>query len=348
VAAELLAARADAPAVAERHARHYTAMAGGTDWPVAGQARWAQRLGRDQENIRTAIEWSFGHDIGPLPHVFRILWLYWQITDRMPEGRAWVTQLEGRIDALDEAGRAELVFTAGVTAVEVGDDAAGLAAIEPLDALVADIDDPYLVSAAQLARSWILPIHDDLDAALAAAAAALDGFRRQGVPFLAFAGLTVGMLELRLGDPASARTHLEEVHALGQQYGNQWLESAAQTQLATLAIAEGRFDVARRLLAGSVAGSDDVDLSTLIATFALVARAELALAEGDAEAAATALGAVDGLRARSGLRPWPLTRRSEAALAARVASALEPDVDAAARSAGAALTRRSSIDLVRH
>ena len=48
----------------------------------------------------------------------------------------------------------------------------------------------------QLADSWVLPIVDDLDGALQAAVTALEGFREQDDPFMAWAALTVGLLEM--------------------------------------------------------------------------------------------------------------------------------------------------------
>jgi hypothetical protein len=103
------------------------------------------------------------HDITPRPHIFRILWLFWQMRGRMPEGRAWIDEVQLRADALDERAQAELLFTSAVTAVEVGDDDSALAAVEGLKRLQGRIGDPYLESAAHLAVSWILPIVDDFD-----------------------------------------------------------------------------------------------------------------------------------------------------------------------------------------
>ena len=72
------------------------------------------------------------HDIAPLPHLFRILWLFWQMQDRMPEGRAWIEELLLRADALDDRGHAELLFIWAITATEVGDDDAALAALDAI------------------------------------------------------------------------------------------------------------------------------------------------------------------------------------------------------------------------
>jgi predicted ATPase len=347
LAAERLAAREDRADVERRHAEHFGALVENADWPAERHGEWADRLRTEEENLRVAIRWFLAHDIAPLPHVFRILWLYWQMRGRMPEGRAWIGEVQRRAEDLDDRARAELLFTSAVTAVEVGDDDSALAAVDGLRRLAGRMDDPYLESAAELAISWILPIVDDLAGALRAASTALEGFRRQDEPFLAFAALTVGMVELALGRDEAARAHLTEVVELGGRFGNDWLESTARTQLAVLAVRSGRPDEARDLLVRSVDAGDDADVSTLSLTFSLVATAALALADGDAPRAATALGAADGVRRRAGLRAWPSTRRGEAELAGRVQGELAVEDHRAAVAAGAALDHREAVALVR-
>ena len=346
-AAERLAASADLADVERRHAGYFGAIVENADWPAERQAEWADRLRTEEENLRVAIRWFLTHDIAPLPHIFRILWLFWQMRGRMPEGRAWIDEVQLRADALDDRARAELLFTSAVTAVEVGDDDSALASVDGLRRLEGRINDPYLESAAQLAISWILPIVDDFDGALQTASTALDGFRRQNEPFMVFAALTVGMVEATLGKDEVARAHLGEVNALGSQFDNNWLESTARTQLAALAVRSGRLDEARALLIASVDASEDSEVSTLTLTFSLVASAQLALAQGDARRAATALGAADGLRRRAGLRAWPSTRRAEAELITRVAQEIGAQDYEADFAAGAELNHREAVSLVR-
>ena len=164
---------------------------------------------------------------------------------------------------------------------------------------------------------------------------------------MAFAALTVGMVEMALGRDEDARAHLTEVNELGGQFDNNWLRSTARTQLARLAVRSGRLDEARALLVESVDASDDTEVSTLTLTFALVASAQLAHAHGDARRAATALGAADGLRRRGGLRAWPSTRHGEAELVTRVAQEIDAEDYDDAFAAGAELGHREAVTLVR-
>ena len=220
----------------------------------------------------------------------------------MHEGRAWIQELLLRADALEDRSHAEVLLIAAATAVEVGDDDSSQVAADGIERLKERTHDPYLESAAELAASWILPLADEFDDALDAASTALGGFREQNEPLVAWAALTVGLLEMALGRLDAARERLVEADELGGRSGNKWLESGARTQLARLAVRAGDLEEARGHLATSVAAREDAELSTQTVTFALVALAELALAEGHGRRAAMALGAADGLRRRAGLR----------------------------------------------
>jgi len=347
LAAERLAAGADRADVERRHAEYFRVLVENADWPTERQAEWAERLRIEEGNLRIAVRWFFTHDIAPLPHMFRILWLFWQMCDRILEGRAWIRELLMRADELDEHAQVELLLLSAVTAVEVGDDDGAVAAFEGLERLDGRIADPYLESAARLAVSWIRPIVDDFDGALEAAQAALDGFHRQNEPFTAWAALTVGLLELRLGRHEAARAHLDETRELGGRFGNRWLASVARTQLTSLAVRTGHLDEARALLVESMVASEDTAISIQTLTFCLIAFAELALEVGDPRQAALALGAADGLRQRAGLRAWPSTRRGEAELAARVAGQLGPQDFQKDFAAGSRFNGPDAIALVR-
>jgi predicted ATPase len=347
LAAERLAAGDDQTAVERRHATYFGALVGNADWPQERQAEWAARMRAEEGNLRVAIRWFLVHDIAPLPHVFRILWLFWQMRDRMPEGRAWIQELELRSDELDDRGRVELSLISAVTAVEVGDDAAALTTLERIRRLEGRIHDPHLESAAHLAVSWVLPLVNDFEGALRAAATARDGFRERNEPFLGWAALTVGLLEGTLGRHEAALASLTEASELGRRFGNHWLKASARTQLAALAVRAGRLDDARAHLVGSVPASGESELGIQPLTFSLVAGARLALAEGDARRAALSLGAADGLRQRAGLRAWPSMRSDEAELVARVARGLEPGLFKDAFAVGAELGRRDAVALVR-
>ncbi len=348
IAAELLSAREDHADVERRHATYYRDLVVSMNWPEDRQSEWAERLLLDEQNIRAAIHWFLAHDVTPLPHLFRSLWLYWQMQDRMPDGRKWINELLEKVDSFDPQSRVELLLTSAMTAVEVGDDETALAAADAIERLEEPIDDPFLANSAQLALAWVRPIEDDDERALRSAVAAYDGYLAQDEAVGASgAAMSAGMLSMNLGRYDEARDWFAEVERLGGQSGNNWLEQGTRTQLARLEIASGNLDEARRLVESSLAVDDVTELSTYTLAFALVSFAQLAMAEGRPERAALALGVADGLRTRAGLRTWPSARRHEAALLAQVRAALEPSGFETAFAEGAELDPAGAVALIR-
>ena len=114
--AERLAARPDAAEVDRRHAGYYRALAEQADRPLrtAGQGEWLRRLQAEAGNLAAAVRWYLAHDRGPLPHLFRVLWLFWSRRDLERQARPWVEQMLPAADALDPQARAELAWIAAV------------------------------------------------------------------------------------------------------------------------------------------------------------------------------------------------------------------------------------------
>ncbi|GAA2013100.1 DUF4062 domain-containing protein [Microbacterium ulmi] len=332
-----------------RHAEHFASVIDTDDVPADLTTPWSESVRRDEENIRLAIEWFFRHDVLRLPHLLRSLWLYWQTSDRLIEGRQWIRQLEtiAAGPAWDDRAHAEILFTQAVTGVAVGDDAGAIAAVDQIPAVLGRIDEPALRNALQLATSWSLPIRDDFDGALAAASTAYDGFAAHDDAFVAFAALTVGMLQAAVGRDGEARRFLEEANDLGARFGNLWLTSSARTQCAILDVHAGDLDGVRETLAGVLDELEGPQLGTITACFCLVALADLAAAEGRPADAAEALGTVEALRSRAGLLAWPIARRGEAALRDRVVGHAGAEGLAAARRSAADLRPHDAIAIVR-
>src|SRR5262245_3102319 len=157
---ERLRARADVAEVRRRHADHYRDLAEQADRPLrgVGHNEWLERLQIEAANLVAAVRFYLAHDPAPLPHLFRIMWSFWELRDRMREARAWVEQLLPAADSLDLQARAELQWAAVVTAIEVGDDAATLSARARLGAMLDGIEDPFLHAVSLLVMAWASPI----------------------------------------------------------------------------------------------------------------------------------------------------------------------------------------------
>jgi predicted ATPase len=347
-AAERLAARPDAAEVGRRHAGFYRTLAEQADRPLrgVGPGVWLERLDAEAGNLTAAVRWYLAHDPGPLPHLFRVLWLFWMQRDLEGQARSWVEQFRHAAGPLDVQARAELALVEAVIAVHTGDDTAALAARQRLAPLLAGIGDPFLHAACQLAMAWSLPIAGDLDGALREAAVSLQELRGHDEPvFTAIAEFTTGSLEMALGRYDDALRHLREARGLAERPGRDWLLAGVPVQLGVLAVLRGRLDEARALLEEAL----DLSLaarSTPFVTLCLAAYARLALAEGDPERAAQLKGAAEGLRQRVGLPAWPDQRRLEEELVAQIREKLSAAQFDQAFAAGSGLTQRQAINIV--
>jgi predicted ATPase len=347
--AERLAARPDAQEVGRRHAGYYRALAEQADRPLrgTGQGEWLERLDGEAGNLATAVRWYLAHDRGPLPHLFRVLCLFWTQRDLEREGRSWVEQLLPAAGTLDPQPRAELALAASVTAVNTGDDTAALAARQRLAPLLAGIQDPFLHAASQLALAWTLPVVGDFDGALQEVTVALQELRGQDEPvYTAIAAFIAGSLDTALGRYDDALRHLREARELAERSGGHWLTAGPRVQLGILDVLRGRPDDARPLLDEALDRSLAAG-STPFVTLCLVAYAWLAFADGDPERAARLEGAAEGLRQRVGLSAWPHLRRLEADLVAQVRQRLGDSQFDQVFAAGSQLTQRQAVDIVR-
>ena len=343
--AERLAVRPDAVEVGRRHAGDYRALAERADRPLrgVGQGEWTERLQAEAGNLAAAVHWYLAHDPEPLPHLFRVLWQFWDLEDHLGEVRPWIEQLLPTADTLDPQARAELLWTAAVTAVEVGDDPAALSARQRLEPLLDGIDDPFLQAVCQQALAWTSAIADDVDSALREASASLAGLRGQDEPvWTALAGLTLGGLETTLGRYDDALGHLTEMRDLTKQFGDAWPAAYSWVYLGTLALVQGRLQEAKALLDEAL-GLSLAGQSTRSVTLCLAAFAQWALAASDPEWAALLAGAAEGLRRRAGISTWPIMRQVEAELVAQARQALGADRFDQVFAAGARLTQREAV-----
>jgi hypothetical protein len=347
--AERLAARPDAAEVARRHAGYYRELATQVDRLLrgAGQDEWAEQLQAETGNLAAAVRWYLANDREPLPHLLRVLWLFWELQDHMAELHGWVGQLLPTVGTLAPQARAELLFTAAVTGVEVGDDPAALSARQRLAPLLDGIDDPFLRASCQLALAWTSTIAGDLDGALREASASLAGLRGQDEPFwTASAGLTVGSLEATVGRHDDALHHLTEVRDLAGRFDNPWIAAIGRVGLGTLALERGELEEAHALLDEAL-GLSLAAHSTRSVTLCLTAFARWALMAGDSERAALVAGAAEGLRRRAGLRTWPILRQGEADLVDQARQALGADRFDQVFATGTRLTQREAVAAVR-
>jgi predicted ATPase len=350
--AERLAARSDVAEIGRRHADYYRALAERADRPLRGLAQdhAAEGLEPEAANLAAAVDWYLAHDRTPLPHLFRVLWLFWGLHDHLGEARGWIDQMLPTADSLEPHAQAELVWTAAVTNVEVvGGDLATMAeASQRLESLLASIrDDPYLHTVAQVAMAGIATVAGDFDAALRTELTCLEELRGQDEPYwTTVAFITCGLVETVMGRPEAALGYLREGRALAGRFDHAGLSAWSQVQLGLLALARGQPEEARALLEEGLELSLAAH-STRNLTLCLTAFAQLALVQGDGELAALLAGAAAGLRQRVGLRAWPPQQQGEAQMVDHIRQMLAADRFDQHFAAGVRLNRLQAIAALR-
>jgi predicted ATPase len=290
--AERLAARPDVAEIGRRHADYYRALAQGADRPLRGldQDHAAEGLEAEAANLAAAVDWYLAHDRGPLPHLFRVLWLFWGLRDHMGEARGWIDQLLPAADSWEPYAQAELLWTAATTALEVVGEDQATQASQRLESLLAGIRDPYLHAVSRLAMAGISAAVGDFEGGLREESASLEELRGQDEPYwTTVATLTYGLMETAMGRLEAALGHLRDARALAERFDHAGLSAWSQVQLGLLALVRGRPEEARALL------DEGLELSlathsTRNVTLCLTAFAQLAFVQGEGERAALLAG----------------------------------------------------------
>jgi len=348
--AEQLAARPDAARIHGRHAGYYQALAGQADRPLrgAGQNQWLERLEAEAGNLAASVRWHLAHDLSPLPHTFRILWLFWSLWDHLAQARAWVDQLVPAVGSLDPEAQAELLWTAAVTANQVGDHAAAVAASQRLASLLPRVDDPFLRAVSRMALGWASMIAGDLDGGFRHASDSLGELHSQDEPYwTAVAVLSVGSVQAAMGRDDDAVRQFSQARDLADRFGYHWLATSSRVQLGTLHALRGRLGQARNVLDEAL----DLSLaarSTSLVILCLAAYARLAFGAGDLEQTALLEGAADSLRRRVGLRAWPMLRPTETELMTQLRQALGAGRLDQSLAAGSRLSQQQAVAAIRN
>jgi class 3 adenylate cyclase/tetratricopeptide (TPR) repeat protein len=203
---------------------------------------------------------------------------------------------------------------------------------EALDAIEREQPGPYLAASVDNGRSEVARLDGRLREARRLAQRASEGFRSLGLPEMEAAyEQGRGWLELSVGDPAGALAALQRSDAILAQLGERALRSTTQAHLAQAHWRLGNTDAAIAAIELSDELGAPEDVVNLIITHGI--RAQLALADGDGEAAERwAQSAVD----RASLTDNPVIQANPKLDLARILIALERP-DEAVREARAAL-----------
>ena len=242
----------DGPAIRQRHALHWAAIAAGSEQGLAGPdaADWTSRLEASVADLHVALYWADEQaDIDLGLDISASLWRWWLVSGRLAVGRNWLARfltLAGpRTD--ERAGRA--LCSAAVLAAENGDYAEAIRTAE----LAIGIFEPLGLKQRMTLAATVLGSANRYlghhEAARAGFQAAMDlraelGDRRG----MSVAINNMALLELDDGNLARARELFEQSLAIKREFGEQRSIAIGLANLADVLIRGARWDAADDVL----------------------------------------------------------------------------------------------------
>jgi predicted ATPase/class 3 adenylate cyclase len=233
-----------------RHRDWYLAMVARAEpefFRGAESADWLQRLDREHDNLRAALQWSLdepGEEREGL-HLAAGLWRFWEIHGHLAEGRAWLEHFleatSGEVSPL----RADAYTGAGILAFMLGDQAGASELHERSLELHRQVGDPdgIAFAANNLANAAVLS--GDYAAARQLYESVLPWSRERGDPrVIGFSLVNMAEAVALDGDPEQARSQYDEAIAEFRRAGDRWGEALALDSLGVMLQRQGRHEEA--------------------------------------------------------------------------------------------------------
>jgi predicted ATPase/DNA-binding SARP family transcriptional activator len=123
-AVERLEASGESDALHRRHAAFYLELAEAAERKVqdATQDIWIERLERDHDNLRAALDWTLaGGDLEVGTRLASALWPFWWMRGYGSEGRMWLEEALRQSDHVAPATRAKIFLVGGSVSVQKDD-----------------------------------------------------------------------------------------------------------------------------------------------------------------------------------------------------------------------------------
>jgi predicted ATPase/class 3 adenylate cyclase len=259
------------------------------------------------DNVDAVVPWRIAAgDFATPVRLASLAWRYVWLYDRVREATTWMPAAYEARDRLEPPLCGELCRIWGSSLYQFGDYEQARVALEEAVELLGEWGPPDREAWACTILSGLLPhFEEDLGPSLAEASRAVGIFRAEQNDFgLATSLGLLGTLMTLVGRAEEGRAKLEESVEAAQKLRLPSLTGANLTLRALGLLAAGEVVEARRLLES--AGGMPLYLEGT--AYCLEGLAAVSLVEGDELRAATALGAAEGLRERTGIRIWPVLR----------------------------------------
>jgi predicted ATPase/DNA-binding CsgD family transcriptional regulator/DNA-binding XRE family transcriptional regulator len=251
----------DLAAAGERHARHFAAVAAGSETGLVGTDApgWRHRLETSVVDLYAALTWADEHDDVDLGlDMSAALWRWWLASGRLAHGRSWVARFLARTSSRHDELAARALCSAAVLAAENGDYGS---AVEHSEQALAIFGQLGLTSRMALAATVLGSAQrylGDREGARRALQTALDlrelGDRRG----MSVAINNMALVELDDGNLDQARELFEQSLAVKRELGEQRSIAIGLVNLADVLIKTQQWDAADAALgeAADLTGGD--------------------------------------------------------------------------------------------
>ena len=337
---------AGAEELRERHSCYYEDWITELRTQIGGETAPASmaRLDDDWDDILACMHWRLERgEHARLVSIVSRTWRYVWLRDRVRTLGPWLAIAYDVRDSIEPALRGELCRLYGAGCYQAGRFDEAKVAIEEAVELLVETGPLDREAWARTLLGGLLPYYDsNLERPRSEVGQAVEAFRAETNLF----GLstTLGMLgtiSALMGRTDEAMSYLDEGIVVAENLGLREIIGANHTLRALAHLTRDEVEDARRDLDAAV------DSPTYLegTAYCLECYAAVLHAEGNLALAATALGAAEGLRERTGIHRWPIIGIG---LSARLAplEAAGPDADAA-RFAGRRMSATEALALVR-
>ena len=303
---------ADHARARERHLEFFLELAEQAELQLLGgnQIVWLQRLDREHDNMRTALEWSQGP--GGAERGLRLasaLWRFWAIRSHFTEGRTWLERDLPESGRVAPRVRAKALAGAGILAFFQGDFARAAQRFEAALAMSRQINEHWVTAFSLNYLSMLALYRDDHTEAIARAEQSRALSLKEGDRWnAAIAWHSLALVAYARGDYERSKALNNETLTLMQQVGDRAL-TYPLVGLGHLAQREGNYARAVAFYREAMNNSRLLGNMRFIA-LCMDGIAGVYVAQGYAERAARLLGAAEAIREMINA-PIPKTWRAD-------------------------------------
>jgi predicted ATPase/class 3 adenylate cyclase len=306
---DVLETAGEADQARRRHASYFLAMAEAAEPELTTRdLGWLDRLEREHDNLRAALRWSI--DTGEAETGLRIagaVWRFWQMRDRLAEGRRWTDELLALpVAQARTAARAKGLAASGSLAYWLRDTEAVRGPYEESLAIYRELRDRRGEAEAAYNLGFACLLAGDFGTAKDLYRDAEELHRGLGDPVReAHATSALGMTAYREGDLASSDALISRARGIFLRAGDLWGIALTSGQLSATALRRGDYERAHSTAFEALDANEQLG-NTLGMAVSIQALAILAVRVGRPEVGVRLAGVVDRIREAAGGEAPPI------------------------------------------